>query len=90
MNDATFNSITGAWHQEEVLLLIDDYFHMLNLELSGQSYNKSERRRLLQKVVRRTDGSIEMKRQNLSAVLDLLGLPYIEDDIPHLEMVRPA
>lgn len=78
MNDATFNSITGAWHQEEVLLLIDDYFHMLNLELSGQSYNKSERRRLLQKVVRRTDGSIEMKRQNLSAVLDLLGLPYIE------------
>ncbi|MBK8770497.1 MAG: hypothetical protein IPM06_08715 [Rhizobiales bacterium] len=36
MNDATFNSITGAWHMEEVLLVIDDYFHMLNLELAGK------------------------------------------------------
>lgn len=47
---------------------------MLKFELSGQSYNKTEHRReLLGKLDGRSEGSIELKHQNISAVLHDLG-----------------
>lgn len=67
-----------AWSREEVEAAVADYLHMLTLELSGQTYNKSEHRRNLQiKLLGRTEGSIERKHQNISAVLIDLGCPYI-------------
>jgi hypothetical protein len=52
------------WSREEVEATVVDYFHMLVLELSGQTYNKSAHRRaLLQKLVARTDGAVELKYQ---------------------------
>lgn len=66
------------WSLEEVNFIVRDYFDMLIKELSGQSYNKSEHRRNLQNVLSdRSEGSIEFKHQNISAVLIELGLPYI-------------
>lgn len=66
------------WTREEVEAIVADYFHMLVQDLSGQNYNKSEHRRALQQKLRgRTDGSIERKHQNISAVLIRLGCPYI-------------
>jgi hypothetical protein len=51
---------------------------MLVLELSGQTYNKSAHRRaLLQKLAARTDAAVELKHQNISAILIELGCPYI-------------
>jgi hypothetical protein len=45
----------------------------------GQSYNKTEHRRRLQPLLNaRSDGSIEFKHQNISAVLVHLNYPYIE------------
>ena len=35
------------WDREEVEATVSDYFHMLMQELSGQTYNKSEHRKLL-------------------------------------------
>lgn len=62
------------WSDREVELAVADYFHMLRQELAGQKYNKSEHRRLLQKKLDgRSEGSIEMKHQNISAVLMELG-----------------
>lgn len=70
--------ISDAWSREEVEAAVSDYLHMLTLELSGQSYNKSEHRRGLQTRLRgRSEGSIERKHQNISAVLIDLGCPYI-------------
>lgn len=67
-----------AWNRIEVEATVTDYLHMLLLELSGQAYNKSTHRRgLLAKLVNRTEGAIERKHQNISAILIELGFPYI-------------
>jgi hypothetical protein len=69
---------SDAWSHEEVEATVADYLHMLTLELSGQAYNKTEHRRILQTKLRnRSEGSIERKHQNISAVLIDLGCPYI-------------
>ncbi|APW40363.1 hypothetical protein RD110_00020 [Rhodoferax koreense] len=52
---------------------------MLTLELSGQSYSKTEHRRRLQALLAgRSDGSIEFKHCNISAALMDLGFPRIQ------------
>ena len=78
MSDESEASAGKGWSPEEISWVVSDYFAMLRLELIGKSYNKSEHRRFVQQVIRRTDASIEMKRQNISAVLDILGLPRID------------
>jgi hypothetical protein len=67
-----------AWERNEVEATVADYLHMLILELSGQSYNKSaHRKNLITKLNGRTDGAIELKHRNISAVLMELGFPWI-------------
>jgi len=69
---------SDAWSRGEVEVIVADYFEMLTLELSGQPYNKSEHRRVLQEELGdRSEGSIEKKHQNISAALLELGCPYI-------------
>jgi Domain of unknown function (DUF3883) len=66
------------WSVEEVEAIVADHLYMLTLELAGQSFNKTEHRRQLQtKLNGRSDGSIDFKHCNISAVLVHLGLPYI-------------
>lgn len=66
------------WSREEVEATVADYFEMLRLEATDQRYSKSEHNEVLrQRLKARSKGSIEMKHQNISAVLDQLGLPYI-------------
>jgi Domain of unknown function (DUF3883) len=66
------------WTRQEVEATVADYLHMLTLELSGQKYNKTEHRRNLMKKLRnRSDGSVELKHENISAVLIAHGWPYI-------------
>lgn len=67
------------WSEDEVRLIVTDYFTMLKAELLGESYKKSEHRKaLLPQLSGRSEGSIEFKHQNVSGVLVELGLPYIE------------
>ena len=66
------------WSLEEVEAIVADYLHMLTLELSGQTYSKTEhRRQLLSKLKDRSEGSVEFKHGNISAVMVDLGFPYI-------------
>jgi len=66
------------WTEQEVAVVVADYFGMLMAELRGESYNKSEHRRaVLPRLDGRTNGSVERKHQNISAVLIGLGVPYI-------------
>ena len=52
---------------------------MLESELMGKSFRKSDHRKALApKLLARSEGSIEFKHQNVSGVLVELGLPYIE------------
>lgn len=51
---------------------------MFRDELVGHTYNKTEHRRALQQVLNnRSEGSIEYKHQNISAILVDAGFPYI-------------
>ncbi|MEA2165544.1 MAG: hypothetical protein QOK37_3671 [Thermoanaerobaculia bacterium] len=66
------------WTALEVEAIVADYFSMLEKELRGISYNKTAHRRALRPLLRdRSDGSIEMKHQNISAILIEAGHPYI-------------
>jgi len=67
------------WSENEVRLLVADYFDMLEAELLGKQYNKSAHRRaLVTKLAGRSEASVEFKHANVSAVLLEMGLPYIE------------
>jgi hypothetical protein len=67
------------WSREEVEAAVADYLQMLHTERAGLPYNKTEHRRALARLLNaRSDGSIERKHQNISAVLIELGVPYVE------------
>ncbi|QTN40889.1 protein NO VEIN domain-containing protein [Marinobacter salsuginis] len=67
-----------GWDWLECEFLVDDYLAMLEKHLVGAPYSKAEHRRALQpRLNNRSEGSIEYKHQNVSAVLLELGLPYI-------------
>lgn len=67
-----------AWSIGEVEATVSDYFDMLDQETGGREYNKSEHRRRLAAVLDgRSDGAIERKHQNISAVLIELGFVYL-------------
>jgi len=65
------------WSNQEVDLIVADYFDMLQLELSGKPFVKLHRNKTLQDLTGRSKGSIEFKHQNISAVLRKLGMPWI-------------
>ena len=72
------DGIAGTdWSDQEIDLIVADYFHMLTRELSSQSYVKSQHNAALQQLTGRSRGSIEMKHQNISAVLARLGMRWI-------------
>lgn len=71
------------WSSIEINLITRDYFEMLVDELNYRPYNKANhRRKLIQQLNHRSEGSIEFKHQNISAVLISLGKPYIKGYLP--------
>src|SRR6478609_11823429 len=73
-------SITRSvpWSREEVEATVADYLQMLSFELAGQAYNKAAHNRaLLRQLNQRTRGAIELKHQNISAILLEQGFAYI-------------
>jgi hypothetical protein len=67
------------WSLAEAETIVGDYFAMLRAELAGEAYSKTEhRRRLAPQLSGRSDGSIEFKHANISAVMVTYGLPYID------------
>ncbi len=68
-----------AWARSEIDLLVAAYFDMLRRELRGERVVKAERIRALRELLTvRTVASIERKMQNVSAVLDERGYPWID------------
>ena len=66
------------WTQQEVDATVMAYFEMLLLESRQEKYNKSERNVALQSKLRgRSKASVELKHQNVSAVLHDMDLPFI-------------
>jgi hypothetical protein len=65
------------WTESEISAVVDSYFRMLALERAGAPYSKAQNRRQLLTTVHRSEGSMERKLQNISAVLDRLGAQWI-------------
>ena len=63
-----------AWTNEELDLIVSDYFLMLTEETAGAPFNKAEHNRILRNEIVRSKSSIEFKHRNISAVLQQLGL----------------
>ena len=71
--------MSDHWSREEVEATVSDYFEMLAVELRDEPFNKAEHNRNLQKFLNnRTKGAVELKHQNIRAVLIELGYPYID------------
>jgi hypothetical protein len=72
------NEMAGNdWNDDELDAIVADYFDMLTADLTGRPYVKSRHRAALMAQIGRSDGSIEFKHQNISAVLEELGAPWI-------------
>ena len=75
---AKSDSSGDEWTLVEIEAVVSDYRDMLRIELAGLPYNKSEHRRNLMLTMHRSEGSVEFKHQNISAVLEEIGLPWIK------------
>ncbi|GIK35398.1 MAG: hypothetical protein AMXMBFR45_05030 [Gammaproteobacteria bacterium] len=81
--------MSAQWSESEVEAAVADYFRMLRLELTGHRYNKTEHRRaLMEQLNNRSDSSVELKHQNISAVLIEMGIPYIDGYKPRFNYQR--
>src|SRR5580698_10424166 len=74
--------IGKPWGDDELDAIIADYFAMLEADLSGRPSVKSRHSAALMAQIGRTHRSVEFKHQNISAVLDELGLPWIPGYMP--------
>jgi hypothetical protein len=80
--------MSEIWTRQEVEFIVADYFSMLTAELNNIPINKTEHRRsLLPKLNNRSEGSIERKHQNISAILREFNHPYIKGykPLPHYQ-----
>jgi Domain of unknown function (DUF3883) len=71
------SKIGTDWQNGELDAIVADYFAMLAADLSGRPYVKSRHSAALMARIGRTHRSVEFKHQNISAVMDELGLPWI-------------
>src|SRR6185437_10697167 len=69
--------IGSPWRDDELDAIVADYFNMLAADLAKRAYVKSRHSEALMAQIGRTHRSVEFKHQNISAVLDELGMPWI-------------
>jgi hypothetical protein len=69
--------IGKPWSDDELDAIVADYFAMLDGDLAGRRYVKAHHSAALMERIGRTHRSVEFKHQNISAVLEELGMPWI-------------
>jgi hypothetical protein len=71
------SKVGKEWQDDELDAIVADYFNMLAADLAAQPYVKLKHSQALMARIGRTHRSVEFKHQNISAVLDELGMPWI-------------
>jgi hypothetical protein len=79
---ADASKIGTPWRDDELDAIVADYFEMLLADLAREPYVKAKHSAALMAQIGRTHRSVEFKHQNISAVLDELGLPWIPGYMP--------
>jgi len=79
-----------AWDNQELRACALAYRRLWNAEQLGELLNKSEIRRgtLAHDLPGRAKGSYEFRMQNISALLDDLGIPYVKGYLPRRNIGR--
>jgi hypothetical protein len=73
------------WSREEVEAVVADYLDMLLKERRGEEVNKTAHNQNLRNtLIKRSKGSVEFKHQNISAILQDIGYPWIEGYKPRM------
>lgn len=65
------------WSQDEIDLIVADYFAMRAKSLSGEPFVKARHYEAIVAQTGRSKGSVERKYRNISAVLERLSLPWL-------------
>src|ERR1700734_2641890 len=65
------------WQDDELDVIVADYFAMFEEDLAGRPYVKLRHSTAIMAQIGRTHRSVEFKHQNISAVMDELGMPWI-------------
>jgi hypothetical protein len=82
------------WSEAEVKATVASYFQMLELGLRGQAFSKTEHRKALLPLLNgRSNRAVELKHENISAILIEEKLPYISGYKPlgnYQELLRNA
>jgi hypothetical protein len=68
----------APWTALENDAIVADYLEMLELELTGRTFNKAAHNRAIQQLTGRSKGSVEFKHCNISALMKEFGLPIID------------
>ena len=71
------------WTSAELDLIVADYLSMLYEDLAGRKYVKARHNAQIAELTGRSKAAIEFKHQNVSAVLDELGMQSV-----HVQSVR--
>lgn len=73
-----YEKSSSAWSLKELRACVEAYKKLIDAQIAGQILNKSElRRSVLLSLEDRTDSSYEYRMQNISAVMEKLGLPLV-------------
>lgn len=82
----------APWTEAELKACVVAYRSILSLEEQGEPANKSDvrRRTVAAELINRGEGAYEWRMQNISAVLDEMGLPWIRGYKParHVHSAR--
>lgn len=65
------------WQDYELDAIVADYFDMLGAEVAGRPYVKRRHSEALMARIGRSHRSVEFKHQNISAVLEQLGMSWV-------------
>jgi hypothetical protein len=75
--------VPAGWSLAEVEATVADYFDMLRCDIQDEPYSKSKHNERLRAVLQgRSKAAVELKHQNISAILNKLGVRWIRGYLP--------
>ena len=80
MGDSAINGKT--WNEAELDMVVGDYLVMLDKVMTGRAYDPANHQRALRFVTNRSGGAITFLQGEISAILNLIGLPTLKDHPP--------
>lgn len=70
------------WTDDQNDLIVADYFAMLHMSHTGEAFVKSHRYAEIARLIGKTHKAVESKHQNISAVLERLGMQWLKGLAP--------